>query len=227
MDKQQNELVKSYGRARKMANQPKFYEVKYALKNPKFDVIDFENFKQLDKIANFVARKPELIEKFKNQIHSMTTNHAKVILAYQPQLHQYFKNIIPNFMFSAITHILARQIGPKEFTDKLKYINKIGMENIINLLGSYGAFENISSKHMVDLLIKNPEIYETVKKYFKMKFLDGDPLFALINELPEFFSKEELNVNTIKEDDFYHLLKFYPELEKHPKVTNYKYKSAF
>ena len=155
----------------------------------------------------------------------MSSDHAKVILAYQPQLHKYFKNIIPKFMFSAIKHILSRQIGPKEFTDKLKYINNIGMENIINLLGSYGAFENMSSRQMADLLIKNPEIYDTVKKYFKMKFLDGDPLFELINEIPEFFSKEELNVNTIKEDDFYHLLKFYPELKKHPKAQNYSYKS--
>lgn len=223
MDKQRNQLIKAYTRSRKQVNQNhRFYEVNYALEHPEFDVIDFEKFKQPDKKANFIAKNPKLIEKF--SLKDMTTDHVKVILSYQPQLHPYFKNIMPHLLYSAISYILDRQIGPEEFRRKLHYINSVGVENIINILGSYDIFNNnISMGQMVNLLVKYPEIYDTVKKYFNMKYIDGPLLFDLLNEVPELFEKEELNVNTIKPEEFEHLLKFYPQLKDHPKAINYKY----
>lgn len=226
MDKQQNELRKSYARTRKLANQGhQHYEVTYAFENPKFDVIDFENFKQLDKIANFIARNPKLIEKFKKQIHDMSTDHAKVILAHQIQLHPYFKNFIPNFLFSAIKRVLR---GQADKIDKSQDGYVENMNNAVDILGSYGAFENMSSRQMSELLIEYYHIFDTVKKYFKMKFLDGEPLFNFIYQFPTFIDKEEININTIKEDDFYSFLNRWEDrlnLKNHPKVVNYEYKS--
>ena len=209
MDKQHNELFKSYFRSRNEA-----YKAGDSLSKTEllFDMKHGNKFFEYEKgkpnngrIVNMVARNPTLADVFDEKIKKMEDIYLKVMFNNQPDLLNKYSERAKDLNFHSLLEILKRQ------------------PQTIKWFGEHGRFDYVSMKQMVDILVEMPEQYDELKKYFNMKYIEGSLLFDLLNEIPELFDKEELNVNTIKPEEFVHLGKFYPNIKNSDKFKNYKY----
>ena len=148
MDKQQNELVKSYFRARKNAintgeTELKPYEVTEKTIPVFKDILDNLNERNLSFI---LVKKPDLISHFEDRLGDMNGERISNILMEQPKLISYFKNRLNEIDVRNVYLILKQQ------PQLISYF-----ENRVNEL-----LEKMAQRALERLIISHPQL----KKYF-------------------------------------------------------------
>lgn len=231
MDKQQNELIKSYFRVRGFANEEGEYNryenyelTPFALKNNLIDIKIVERFED-GLLKELIIKNPEIIEFISYDRIIQFNDHAIVnILDKQPQLIKYFKYLIKEIHPYVALKLLSKNPEFIKYTNEDIFYGNILLSLLVHHPQFYEKFKDrINDKEFArnDFILIGKEQPELLKQMFIDNKL---PPFAIIDALdhkwikPEDFSKEQFNQFS---EQLNYGLTLFTVLHDHPKLLKY------
>ena len=218
MDKPQKELIKTYYRARTLADEQndamygynKYEIIPYAFDNGLITVEDNEEY-----AANLIVHNPELIKYF--DLNILIDSEITEILTAHPQTVEYFKNmdldgrvisrVITNRPELADSFDLST-IPPNGFAMAIKANPKL-KEKILNQFNF--SIEN-NPDQIPNLLKTAPDL----AKYYKFNGLDGGIVTQILMDNPELIKYLKNEIKNIDDEmDLIHLFNKQPQLKKY------------